>query len=49
MEGTAKLHGLGRGLLLHGSVGATPRVVVDEAISAPGLRYAADRAEPEAG
>jgi hypothetical protein len=49
MEGAAELHGLRRGLLLHGAIGATPRVVVDEAVSAAGLGDAADRAKPQAG
>jgi hypothetical protein len=48
MEGAAELHGLGRGLLLHGAIGATPRVVVDEAVSTAGLGDAAGRAKPEA-
>jgi hypothetical protein len=34
MEGATKLHGIGWALFLHGLVGATPRVMVDEAITA---------------
>jgi hypothetical protein len=37
VEGTSELHGLGWGLFLDGAVGATPGIVVDEAIVAVGL------------
>jgi hypothetical protein len=42
-----KLHCLGRGLLLHGPVGAPPCVIVDEAIATSRLGNATNRAEPE--
>jgi hypothetical protein len=49
MEGAVELHGLGRGLLLHSLIVATPRVVIDEAVLAAGLGDAADRAKPDPG